>query len=567
MKKIILLFLLLFFILAAPLKAASFPLAVANNKYGIHVADPNDLFEVAKLVNSSGGDWGYVTLVIQENDRNPEKWQEIFNQMRRLHLIPLVRLAGKPDNNHWLKPEEESLKPWSDFLSSLNWPVKNRYIIIFNEPNHSKEWGNTLDPEGYAKVFVKLAKLLKESSEDFFILPAGLDVSAGGDDQTLDAGLFWQRMTKAEPEFLNLVDGWTSHSYPNPNFSSSPYNTGRGSLQSYQWELNLLKTLGLSKDLPVFITETGWLHQEGKNKNSKLLSPQELAENIKIASSQVWSDPQIVSVTPFIFNYQDLPFDHFSFKVLGSSNYYPHYYAYQLIEKTKGQPKQEESYEMTKIFPKILISGSNYELKGEIKNLGQAILDQEAGYELVLESKENNFILESFSLPKLEPGQKGNLEIILKTPEKEGQDHSKLVLNHHEEKIILEEQEINLVAPISLKIKTKLGFLNKKSSDSVILQIFDNGRIVKEFKDLKIERGVLDLKRLHDLVPEKLYRLVLKVPYYLPKEKTIYLKSGVTEFDLGRFLPVDFNQDGKFSFKDFQSLFNLQPNLIFSLLF
>ena len=77
--------------------------ANTNNKFGISMAQPNsdEFAKVKELVNSNGGDWGYVTLIIQENDRNKDKWQGIFNQLRNLHLIPIVRLATSPVGENW----------------------------------------------------------------------------------------------------------------------------------------------------------------------------------------------------------------------------------------------------------------------------------------------------------------------------------------------------------------------------------------------------------------------------------------------------------------------------------
>ena len=45
-----------------------------NNMFGIHVATPSreELENAANLVNTNGGNWGYVTVVIQENDRNKQ---------------------------------------------------------------------------------------------------------------------------------------------------------------------------------------------------------------------------------------------------------------------------------------------------------------------------------------------------------------------------------------------------------------------------------------------------------------------------------------------------------------
>ena len=76
---IFLLGLFMLFLFARPAAAISNPLAVPNNRYGIHIADPNDIPDVAPLVNSSGGDWGYVTLVIPKTDQNSEAWQKKFN--------------------------------------------------------------------------------------------------------------------------------------------------------------------------------------------------------------------------------------------------------------------------------------------------------------------------------------------------------------------------------------------------------------------------------------------------------------------------------------------------------
>ena len=52
-----LLLFLIALLLARPAAAISDPLSVPNNRFGIHIADLNDIPDVAPLVNSSGGDW------------------------------------------------------------------------------------------------------------------------------------------------------------------------------------------------------------------------------------------------------------------------------------------------------------------------------------------------------------------------------------------------------------------------------------------------------------------------------------------------------------------------------
>ena len=330
------------------------PASVSNNKFGIHIADVNDLNDVPRLVNSSGGDWGYVTFVIADNDRDVGKWILIFKRLRTNHLIPLVRLATHMDGSAWVKPNPVDVSEWASFLSQLPWPTNNRYVILFNEPNHTSEWGGTVAPEQYALIVKTFAQKLKESSSDYFILPAGLDASAQNTSESLDEAGYLSWMLTNEPQLFDYIDGWTSHSYPNPAFSGSVYARGRGTLTTYDWELSLLRQLGVQKELPVFITETGWAHR-WTNDRSRLLDPSDVAKNLSIAAQTVWNDPRIVAVTPFLFQYQEPLFAMFSWLVPGNREPYPFYVAYQRISKTKGNPLQPPSPEYLALLSHSLV--------------------------------------------------------------------------------------------------------------------------------------------------------------------------------------------------------------------
>ena len=63
MKRILFVFvsILSLIFLAAPAWAQE------TNKFGIHILDPSELQQAAELVNSSGGDWGFVTIVIRDD--------------------------------------------------------------------------------------------------------------------------------------------------------------------------------------------------------------------------------------------------------------------------------------------------------------------------------------------------------------------------------------------------------------------------------------------------------------------------------------------------------------------
>lgn len=364
---IILFILFLSFNLILPAKSNAVydPLSVPNNKYGIHIIDENDLASAQALVNSSDGDWGYVTLVIPENERKIDKWQAAFMAMKKMHLIPIVRIATSLKEDTWIRPQLNEAENWAEFLNNLPWFTDNRYIVIFNEPNHAKEWGGFIDPQSYADILESYSRSLKLKSADFFILPAGLDASATNSFNTKDEISFLETMIEYKNNVFDNIDGWTSHSYPNPAFSGSVEDRGRGTVTTYEWELDLLKKMGISKDFPVFITETGWIHNAGDAGNKRGPTPEKVSDNILSASRTIWQDERIAAVSPFILNYQTFPFANFSWQKQGSQYFFPQFDAYRSIPKIKGKPRLIADSAPTPVNTKEIngVSAVNTEIK------------------------------------------------------------------------------------------------------------------------------------------------------------------------------------------------------------
>lgn len=102
---------------------------------------------------------------------------------------------------------------------------------------------------------------------------------------------------------FNQIDGLGSHSYPNPAFSLAPWIITDKSISSFKFEKNLAFELS-GKKLPVFITETGW--------SSERLSDALIASYFNYAFGSVWSDQDIVAVTPFLLSAGAVPFSQFS---------------------------------------------------------------------------------------------------------------------------------------------------------------------------------------------------------------------------------------------------------------
>lgn len=555
-----LLILIFALLIPKPVLAIYDPLSVPNNRFGIHIVDTNDVVALPPLLNSTGGDWGYVTMVLSDAERDHDRWQNIFNHMRRTHLIPLIRLATHVEGAGWVKPNKDRFYEIVNLLNNLNWPTQNRYVILYNEPNHAKEWGGELNPEEYADYFTTFAKSLKEASSDFFILPAGLDASAASDGAAMDEAAYLARMIARQPEILTLMDGWTSHAYPNPGFSGSPHATGRGTLATYQWELSYLSSLGLSKQLPVFITETGWEHSEGKSYAPGLLSSDQVGANLQIAASGAWSDPRIAAVTPFLFNYQDVPFDHFSFKQLGNGSLYSQYYAYQAIAKSKGEPKQRESYTLrTDLIPKTLISGSTYTLVATVKNDGQGILDPRDGYELIVTDGGGDMSVFIDPLPVVEPNDTGDITMHMKTPNRTGTFTVHVTLRHNGQDMVLQHRDVALVPPPSVEVHADLGW--RKTSDAVDVSIllYDKNTLLQKFTGLTMKNGVVTASGLTNIIPGNPYRVVTLVHGYLPRQTITALGSTITTVYPNRFLPLDFNNDGAFTLADLIALIRVSP--------
>ena len=541
------------------------PLETQNNKYGILTVDPNDILEISSLVNSSGGDWGYVSLVIQEDDRNREKWQAVFNSMRRIHLIPIVRLATRIDGDAWKKPTIDSISDWLSFFNALNWPIENRYVVLFNEPNHANEWGRSIDPKGYAELATAFAKAFHAASEDYFVLPAGLDVSAATDGRSLDAASYLKQMYDAKPELFDLLDGWVSHSYPNPAFSGSAHGYGRGTVRSYAWEREYLRSLGVTKSYPIFITETGWVHSFGVTNNFSLLSPEAVGSALKQASVGAWTDASIVAITPFIFNYQGLPFDHFSWKKLGSNDFYAHYFAYQTIPKTRGTPFQRELYALDHpLIPDTLVKNSSVTLTAKITNSGQSIISHKDGYTLQIDGPKE-FISITDSLPTIEPQESGEARLHLRLPNKEGTFPYTLSITHDNRAVILQTGTITLIPPPSLTLHVQLGWKKISDTRNATVLIYDQDEIVHKLHGVSIENGIGIVSDLANVIPNNSYRVVLLVPQHLPRQAINTIKAEGTTILMPRMYPIDFNGDGAFTLADIVSMLTLPPRDILRL--
>lgn len=317
MKLIIALFTSLFLILGAAETAA----AAEISKMGVHILNPTELDSAKELVGAENAEeWQYVTIPFTLEDiKKPNEWQEFFIAAREKKIIPLVRLATKVEGDSWQVPERKQIVMMLAILGTLEWPTEDRHIIVFNEVNHAKEWGGSIDPEEYAAIFRFTSSWARSDNKNFIIMPAAMDLAAPNGPHTKEAFAYLDEMRTADPEIFSYVDVWNSHSYPNPAFSASPQKTGKNSLRGFEYELAYLKE-HTGRDFDVYITETGW---EDNAQTRRWLS-----SYYQYAMRNIWSDPRVKAVTPFVLKGAPGPFAGFSF-LSGDDTPTRHYAAFQ----------------------------------------------------------------------------------------------------------------------------------------------------------------------------------------------------------------------------------------------
>ena len=328
---IILTLILIFFSFADKTHAIYDPLSKPNNIFGIHILYPEEVSQASSLVNSSGGDWGYVTIPIQASDKDLDKWQNFMDQCAKYHLIPIIRLATVGDyfsKASWSIPTDNDVLDFANFLNSLNWPTKNRYVVVFNEPNRGDEWGGAPDASSYAQILDYAVDIFKQRNPDFFIISAGLDnASSNIPGVSIDDFTYMYQMDSAVPGIFGKIDGLSSHSYPNPGFSQPPNSLSEG-INSFFYQDNTAFELS-DKKLPVFITETGW--------SSDKVNLEVQAKYYTYAFNNYWKNNNVVAVTPFVFGQAEGPFAQFSFLKNGGENAI--YTNYVNFPKIKGEPE------------------------------------------------------------------------------------------------------------------------------------------------------------------------------------------------------------------------------------
>ena len=517
-----------------------------NNNCGLHLnqREEQDIAYAAELCNSNGGDLGKVVITLQDSIiGNVDELNTTFNLLRKYHLEPIIRLATHLCGDSWCIPSIEDSIRWRDYLTSpkLYWPTVTKRIILFNEVNHAKEWGGTLDPKSYADIAGKFCSDFKAADPNFVMMLAGFDAS----NPNMDEAVYLQQLIAYKPEIFECIDGFTSHSYPNPGFRSSPYLVGRGSVKTYEWELNLLKRLGVQQDFCVYNTETGWPHAEGSSLDNRYLPADTVAKYTGILAGQLNSDPKICSYNFFIINDQSELFEHFSWRMPGNQGTYPQAEELKKIAKVRGNPKQQILINVRGDLPKEPVTDSVFNVTLKLTNGGQAWLDIQDGFRLGLIEGQISSIFSP--IIDIQPGSSKDIDFKFKTGVNPGEQCARVGLFKND-KVMMELFKwcFKVVPPPSLEFS--IGTILKTKGEVELKFIDKRGRTVYE-TSVVVDNGG-QVASLKNLVVGEPYKVVVSKKFYLPVAEDLVLGEGTNRLRFSAMIPLDFNGDGKFNLSD-----------------
>jgi len=54
------------------------PILASDNVFGLHLSQTEDIHQASSIINSQNGDWGWVTLVIKNDQLDKNMWQGFF---------------------------------------------------------------------------------------------------------------------------------------------------------------------------------------------------------------------------------------------------------------------------------------------------------------------------------------------------------------------------------------------------------------------------------------------------------------------------------------------------------
>jgi len=521
-----------------------------TNIVGVHQISPSDkdIRDGCRLVNANGGAWGWQLIVIREGEYTVDQLQHLHDVAREEKCILIHRLAtGFASGDSWARPTEKTNAYFADLLSKVNTSTKDKFVVWLNEPNHGSEFGGTCDPVAYGNSAVAAARELKEKDSNIVFMLAGLDLAAPESrPQYCDAGRFYQDMLSQVPQVVDYWDALASHCYP-LNFVGSATTSGRRSIMCYKWEKSLLQSLGVKKaaDFKVFITETGWKHE------SDGVPISYAADNTRFALQRWHDSGDVEGVMYFAYKFLTPPFSTFS---LVDQENKGNEIAYTIsgFPKIKGEPEQIYKSTCTGTFPKDLVESVPYEIAIECENKGTDIWNGlNGGYSLVLQSP---FDYSCTDFHKVSPGHVLRTTCTINPGRTSGCPTLNIGMVHDGQLLMnMIQTEMCVFPHPRLLLSNIRKFPGIAIQDgSVEVQVIKEGSEELVYRTVaSVTKGVIAIPSVEGVTLDDIYRVVVLKAGSLPVQVVnVHFGKTTNELEVPVFLPIDSNEDGKFSLSD-----------------
>lgn len=246
-----------------------------NPKMGIHTrltdeAEPWKIKRTLEMVREMGAPWivEYFPWAYYEPRPGHFEWGHpdlVIEHANRQGLTVIARLGFVPD---WARPKEstplllleENYEDFGRYAAAFveRYADTVDYVIIWNEPNLSLEWGyRPVDPESYVEMLRVVYPMIKEANPNVQVLGGALapTLAPPGSEWGMDDLVYLQRMYDAgAADYFDILSVHSYGWYSDPDEPADPQviNFRRTELL-----YEIMQRNG-DGDKPLMITEGGW---------------------------------------------------------------------------------------------------------------------------------------------------------------------------------------------------------------------------------------------------------------------------------------------------------------------
>lgn len=246
-----------------------------NPKMGVHTrltdeAEPWKIARTLEMVREMGAPWivEYFPWAYYEPRPGHYEWGHpdlVIEHAARQGLTVIARLGYVPE---WARPAgstplllpEENYEDFGRFAAEFvrRYSGKVDYVIIWNEPNLSLEWGyRPVDPAGYTEMLRVVYPLIKQANPDVQVLAGALapTLAPDGSEWGMNDLVFLQRMYDAGA--AGFFDVLAVHAYGWHSDADEPAHPDVINFRRTELLYEIMVQNG-DAGKPVMITEGGW---------------------------------------------------------------------------------------------------------------------------------------------------------------------------------------------------------------------------------------------------------------------------------------------------------------------